>query len=396
MKDFVVSTQDGYDQAMEAIAREPKSPFYDIERDRGREIIEEVDYLVYHYVCNDLDKKAMYDRLSHIDFDESQADKIMSYFQEHFPGDLFDIERGLNRLRVIPQGYDAGHFFDVPKLIIKDAPEKIIVRSDVGVYGKSYVEAFDHAFITAKNNAYIIAHDEVSVAAYHKTRVDAYDHAHVRAFNNALVTASGESRVEAYHESIVRAIEKAEVTAYHSAYIRSTDKAFVSAYDKVVVGTDGNSSVNAFDKSHIIASGASHVTAHDQSLIHASDKSKIEACNESLVLSQKNAFVAGIDNSLILSRENAKLTTSGNCFYINEKDNNAENLRKNILTVMRHPRFANDPILAVGILLQAIPDENREGIRKKLISMGCTNDAKTKNILARWIKSHEEDISYER
>jgi hypothetical protein len=396
MKDIFVSTQDEYDQAMEAKSKELKSPFYDIERDRGREIIEEVDYLIFHYVCNDLDKKAMYDGLSHIDFDESQADKIMSYFQEHLPGDLFDIERGLNRLRVMPQGYEAGQFIDVPKLVIKDASEKIIVRSDVQVYGKSYVEAFDHAFITAKNNAYIIAHDGVSVAAYHKTRVDAYDHAQVRSFNNALVTASGESRVEAYHESIVRAIEKTEVTAYHSAYIRSTDKAFVSAYDKVVVGADGNSSVNAFDKSHIIASGASHVTAHDQSLIHASDKSKIEARNESLVLSRRNAIVTGIDNSLILSRDNAKLISSGNCFHINEKDNNAENLRKNILTVMRHPRFANDPIMAVGILLQAIPDENREGIHKKLISMGCANAAKTKNILNRWIKNQEENISHER
>jgi hypothetical protein len=396
MTEYIVSTQDEYDRALENIASLQKRPFYDIECNKGMEIVEEVDSLVHHYVYHVRDKSVVYDGLSRFHFDQSQADKIIRYFQEHLPGDLFDIERGLNRLNIIPPGYDTGQSFEVPKIIIKDAPEKIVVRADAEVCGKSYVEAFDHASIAAKNNAYIIAHDSVSVAAYHNTRVDAFDQSQVRAFNDALVMASGESRVEAYHRSIVRATEKAEVLAYHGAYIYSKDEVRVSAYDKAIVDTCGNSTVDAFNKSQVIALGTSFVVAHDQSLIHASDKSKIEARNQSCVLSRKNALVIGADSSLILSRDNAQSMTGGNSSSIDGKCNNAENLRENILTVMRHPRFSSDPILAIGILMQAIPDKNREGIRKKLLSMGCTDAAKTKNILNRWIKRCEEDISYER
>jgi hypothetical protein len=396
MKEYIVSTQDEYDRTIKNIDSLQKGPFYDIERGKGTEIVGEIDSLVHHYVYHVRDKKEVYDGLSFLHFDQSQADEIIRYFQEHLPGDMFDIECGLNRLHIIPHDYDEDQTAGDSKVIIKDSKEKIVVRSNVEAWGNSFVEAFGNAFVIAKNDAYIIAHDAVSAEAYHKSRVDAYDHSQVRAFNNALVTASGESRVQAYHGSIVRATEKVEVSAYHGAYIRSMDEVSVAAYDKSIVDTCGNSTVNAFNKSHIIALGMSLVTAHDQSLIHASDKSKIEARNQSFVLSRKNAFVTGIDSSLILSRDNAQSITGGNCSSISENDNNAENLRNNILTVMRHPRFSKDPILAVKALIQALPEKNRESINKKLLSLGCYDEARTKVILSRWVKNHEEDISYER
>jgi predicted alpha/beta hydrolase family esterase len=396
MKDYVVSTQDEYDRAIGHITLLQKRPFYDIERNKGMEIVEEVDSLVHHYVYHVRDKSVVYDGLSRFHFDQSQTDKIIRYFQEHLPGDIFDIERGLNRLRVIPPGYDSSQDDDKPNVIIKDSQEKIVVRSDVEVCGKSCVEAFDHAFITAKNNAYIIAHDLASVTAYHKSRVDAYDHARVRSFNNALVTASGESQVEAYHKSCVMAGEDAQVSAYHDAYVKSTDEARVAAFDKAVVDAWGNSMVAAFNTSHIISRDTSRVTAHDQSLINAADRSIIKARNQSCVFARKNAFVAGSDDSLIFTRDNARSETSGNSASIDGKDNNAANLRENVLTVMRHHRSAKDPILAMRLLVQAVPEENRAAINKKLLGMGCTDVTKSKIILNRLVKTREEDISYER
>jgi hypothetical protein len=396
MKDYVVSTQNEYDRAMEQIALARKRPFYDIEYGRGTEIVEEVDYLVHHYVYRAGDKKLIYDGLSHLDFDKPQADKIMEYFQEHLPRDLFDIERGLNRLRVMPQGYDTGESPEVPKLIIKDSREKIAVRSGVEVCGNSFVEAFDRVSITARNKAHIIAHDSVSVEAYHKARVDAYDHSRIRAFNNARVTASGESQVEAYHKSFVMATEKSKVTAYHDVYIKGTNDSGITVFDKAVVDVWDNCLVSAFNKSHIFAWGSSAVSACDRSLVHAADKSKIEARNQSCVIARENASVSGSDDSFILTCDNAGTRTRDNSHFIDKEHNNAANLRSNLLTILRHSRFAGDPILAMNILMQAIPQENREGIREKLLSMGCTDADKTKTFLKRWVKTPDKDVSYER
>jgi hypothetical protein len=351
---------------------------------------------MHHYLHDNGDTKMVYDGLSRLDFDQPQMDAIMRYFKEHLPRDLFDIERGLNRLRSIPSGYDGGEPDEAVKLIIKDSREKIAVRSDAEAHGNSCVEAFEKAVITAKHNAYVIAHDGVSVDAYHKTRVDAYDRSQIRAYNNAQVMASGKSRVKAYHGSFVLTTEKSEVSAYHGAYIRSMDEAKVAAYDKSIVYTRGNSAVNAFNNSHIIALDMSRVTAHDQSFIHASDKSKIEARNQSCVLARENAVIAGSDDSLILACGNARSTTSSKSFSVDEKQNTVENLRNNMLAVMRRPRFAKDPILAMQMLMQALPEKNRTAINKKLLSLGCTDAARTKNILSSWVKNPGEDISYER
>jgi hypothetical protein len=396
MKEYIVSTQDEYDRTIKNIDSLQKGPFYDIERGKGTEIVGEINSLVHHYVYHVRDKKEVYDSLSILHFDQSQADEIIRYFQEHLPGDMFDIERGLNRLHIIPHDYDEDQTVGDSKVIIKDSKEKIIVRSNVEARGNSFVEAFGNAFVIAKNDAYIIAHDTVSADAYHKSRVDAYDQSQVRAFNNALVTASRESRIEAYHKSCVMAGEKSKVSAHHDAYVKSMDDAHITTFDKAVVDAWGNSTVAAFNTSHIISRDTSRVSANDHSLIHASDNSIIEARNQSCVFARKNAFVTGSGDSLIFTGDNARPETSGNSFALEGKDNNAANLRKNLLTVMRHPRSAKNPILAMRLLVQAVPEENREEINKKLLAMGCTDEAKTKSILNRWIKHREEDISYER
>jgi hypothetical protein len=396
MKEYSVSTQHEYDRALEIISLLQKRPLYDIECSKGTELVEEVNALMYHYIYEDKDKDRVYDGLSFFNFDQSQADDIMRHFQEHPPRDMFDIERGLNLLHIIPHDYEEDQPADNPKIVIKDSKEKIIVRSNVEVYGRSFVEAFDSARIIAKHNAYVIAHDSVSVEAYHRSRIDAYDHSQIRAFNKALVTASGTSRVEAFHTSCVTAGETAEVSARHNAYTISTDNANVTAYDKAIVDARGSSIVTSYNTSHIIAWDTSAVSAHDQSFIHASDKANIEAHNQSYVLARKNARVTGSDDSLILTRNNARSETSGNSSSIAEQENNAENLRKNMLTVMHHPRFAKDPIFAMQVLMQAVPEEQRAAIHQKLRSMGCTDKARTKAVLNRWMKTHGEEISYER
>jgi hypothetical protein len=396
MKEYIISTQDEYDRAVKHGAKLTGRSFYDIEFDKGTEIVGEINSLMCHYLYDDRDKDRVYAGLSFIDFDRSQADRIIRYFQEHLPGDMFDIERGLNRLCVIPHGYDTDQYVGNPKLVIKDARGKIVVRSDVEIRGNSFVEAFDHAFIVAKNNAHIITHDAASADAYHTSRIDAYDHSRIRSFDNALVTASGESRVQACHKSCVKAGGKAAVSACHDAYVNAMQDSNITAYDKAIVDAWGASKVAAFNESLIIARDTSVISAYGRSFIHALDRSKTEARDQSCVSARENAMVAGSGDSLILTRDNARSETCGNSSSIDGKDNTAENLRKNILTVMRHPRFANDPLLAMRILILAGPEENRTAINKKLLSMGCNDAAKTKTVLSRWVKIPGENISYER
>jgi hypothetical protein len=86
MNEHIISTQGEYDRAIRHIALPRKRPFYDIECNKGTEIIEEVDSLVHHYLYHVRDKRTVYDGLSRFHFDRSQADEIIRYFQEHLPG----------------------------------------------------------------------------------------------------------------------------------------------------------------------------------------------------------------------------------------------------------------------------------------------------------------------
>lgn len=396
MKDYIVSTQEEYDRTVKNIASLKKRPFYDIGRNKGTEIAGEISSLMYPYLFEGGDKDRVYGGLSFFNFDKLQADEIIRYFQEHPPRDMPGIERGLTILHIIPRDYDENQPDEDSKIVIKDSKEKIIVRSNVEVYGKSFVEAFGDAFITAKDDAYIIARDTVSAEAYHTARVDAYDQSRIRAFDNALVTASGESRVMAYHKSCVMAGGKAKVMAYHDAYINSLHDTDITAFDKSTVVARGNSRVTAYNNSHITACGASEVSAYNLSFVHASDMSKTEARNRSCVFARENALVTGSDDSLVFIRDNARSKTFGNSSSIEGKDNNAENLRKNILAVMRHSRFSGDPVTAVRMLMLAVPEENRAEINRKLLAMGCTGPARTKNILGCWVKARGEDVSRER
>jgi hypothetical protein len=396
MNDIVVATQAEYDNAAARIARYQNRPQFDIEAGRGMEIVEEVNYLMYNYLYNNENLDKTIADLSYFYFTPEEAHKIADYFRKHLPGDMFDIERGLNKLAVKPRDAGETETEEIPKIVIRNNTEKVAVKTDVEVSGYSYIEAFGEAHIIARNKAYVIARENVSVDAYDKTKVDAFDNSCVKAYHNALVLASDESMVWAWHKACVDANDKSKAVAFHTAYVKSMDDAQVVAHNKTTLDAHGKSIVQVYDQSRVNAWDASTVSAHDVTEIHALDSSRIAAYNYSSVLARDKACITARDNSLILNRGEAVAVIHDNAHCINGYDNNVQNLQKNLYLVMKHPRFANDPLLAARFLMQGAPYENKTAINRKYLAMGCNSEEETKRRLTRWLKTYDKDISYER
>ena len=110
MKPIAVSTQDQYDEAQKKYQAALDKSYFDIDQDKGLEIVEEVDYLIYHFLYNGMSKEDAEKSLSRFYFNESQAEEITGYFLTHQPGDLYEIERGLNILNLSPDREMNKHF----------------------------------------------------------------------------------------------------------------------------------------------------------------------------------------------------------------------------------------------------------------------------------------------
>jgi hypothetical protein len=394
MNEMIVATQAEYDEAAARIARHQNRPYFDIEAGRGTGIVEEVNYLMYNYLYRNGNRDKTIGDLSRFYFTPEQALKITDYFREHLPGDMFDIERGLNRLAVRPDSDEQTETGEIPKIIIRNNTENISVNTDVEVSGYSYIEAFGNARITARNNAYVIARENTWVDACDKTRVDAFDRSGVKAFHNANVFASGESTVLARHKTSVVSKDKATVYAYHEAYVHSTDNVSITAHNRTTVDANGKSTVQAYDRSLIKARDTSRVFAHDAAEIYAMDRSRITANNYSCVVARNKAVITALGNALILTRDNVRTAVRENACHISGNDNNARNLQENLYLVMKNPRFAGDPVLAARMLMRGVPYENKIAINRKYFAMGCNSGEETKRILARWMKTYDRDISY--
>jgi hypothetical protein len=224
--------------------------------------------------------------------------------------------------------------------------------------------------------------------------VDAFDKSSIKAYHNALVLASGESMVWAWHRARVDANDKVKAVAYHAAYVNSMDDAQVIARNRTTLDAHGKSTVQVYDQSRVNAWDASTVSAYDAAEIHALDSSRIAAYNYASVLARDKARISARDNSLILTRGEAAAVIHDKARCISECDNNAENLQKNLYLVMKHPRFARDPVFAARFLMQGVADENKTAINRKYLAMGCNSEEETKRRLARWMKTYDRDISH--
>jgi hypothetical protein len=68
------------------------------------------------------------------------------------------------------------------------------------------------------------------------------------------------------------------------------------------------------------------------------------------------------------------------------KENTPENFRENLIEMGRRPRYRNDVMAAAQRLIRTAEPSDRERLKEKLLSLGCTSPDSTRNILAAWIQ----------
>jgi hypothetical protein len=232
MEPIVVSTQNQYDEAQKRYQKILDTNYCDIDEGKGLGIVEEVDYLIYHFLCNGMSKDDTEKNLPRFYFNESQAQDITGYFLTHQPGDLYEIERGLNILNLHPDGELNRH---ISPIQIKNNGEKIKVYYPVEVFGNSEIEAFGHVRVIAHDTANITAHDRAVVEAFDNARVTALEQSHITARNTCSAVLYNRSTATAYNHASVFVNDHAKAAVFGHANAHVYDYARADAYNHALI-----------------------------------------------------------------------------------------------------------------------------------------------------------------
>jgi hypothetical protein len=386
MEPIAVSTQKQYDEAQKKYQAALDTSYFDIDKGKGLEIVEEVDYLIYHFLCNGVSKEDTEKNLSRFYFDESQAEEITGYFLTHQPGDLYEIERGLNILNLSP---DSDMNRRISPIQIRDSVEKIRVYYPVEVFGNSEVEAYGHARVIAHDTAKITAHDQAIVEALDTVQVKAFESSHITArnasaamlfnrstamaYNHASINAGDYTKTAVFDAADAKIWDYARAEAYNKSLVTARNKAIIAAFHNATVNTHDYTSVTAKDVSYIFAKGSAIINAEGNAVVVAGDNVKVNAKHRSLVFAGPDAVCEHTDKTRIIgSAQNKPLF-----------------LKSNILRILDHPYINREPVIAVNLLLSSASPDDKEGFSRKLKEMGCTDPESTNRVLNILVKDFE-------
>jgi hypothetical protein len=401
MKPLVAATQDQYDEAQKRYQAALDTSYFDIDAGKGLEIVEEVDYLIYHFLCNGVSKEDTEKSLSRFYFDESQAEEITGYFLTHQPGDLYEIERGLNILNLSPDKEMNKH---ISPIQIRDAVEKIKVYYPVEVFGNSEVEAFGHARVIAHNTANITAYDRAIVEALDAAQVTAFDQSHVTARNASKATLFNRSTATAYNHAFISAGDHAKAAAFDEANVRVSHYGIADAYNHALVTAGNMAKITAFHNATVNAHDYTRVTAKDVSYTFAKGSAVINAEDNAVVVAGDTVKVNAKHHTLVFTRDDAVCEYSDKAQVINREQNKPLFLKRNVLRILDHPYIDREPVIAVNLLLSSANPDDKEAFSRKLKEMGCIDPSSTNRVLdalakefdRKFHKKRERDKSWER
>jgi hypothetical protein len=131
MEPIIVSNQAEYSEACKAYRNILDNSRFDIDAGKGLNIVKEADRLITDYLYKNVSKDDTEKELSRLYFNKYQAKDITGFFVDHRPGDLYDIEQGLNFLHLQNSG---GLNRYISLIHIKNSTERISVQGDVEVF----------------------------------------------------------------------------------------------------------------------------------------------------------------------------------------------------------------------------------------------------------------------
>jgi hypothetical protein len=388
MEPIVVSTQAEYDEAQKLCRSSLEKSYFDIDKDIGMDIVGEVDYLVYNYLYQDMTKDETEKSLSTFYFNQEQASEITDYFLTHRPGDLYDIERGLNLLDLRPDG-ETGH---ETHIIIKDSTERIKVHYPVEVFGKSEVEVFGRSKVVAHDNAQITACDRSIVKAYNRAQVTALNQAYITARDNCAVYLFNQSTATIYNKATVTAIDKSKTALFNLADASLFNYAVANAYDESIVTGKDSTKIMAFNKAKVYAYDQAHVTAKDLSHTLAGGQASVVAEDDAVVIAINEAKVTAKHRALVFARDNAECGSADKALVVTAAQNKPLFLKSNILHILDRPYINWEPAVAVSLLISAADPKNKLAFEHRLKAMGCVDRESTNRVIASLVREFNRKL----
>jgi hypothetical protein len=378
MKPIAVSTQAQYDEAKKLYQKTFDKSRFDIDRGKGMEVVEEVDYLIHNFLYEEVSKKDTENDLSRFYFTESQAQEIAGYFLIRRPRDLYDIERGLNALGLRADGEMNT---PAPLIHIKDGREKISVSYPVEVFGKSEAEAFGHAKVIAHDTARITAHDQVIVEALDSARIKAFDQSHSTVRDSSKIILYNNATAMACNYSSVTARHRAQVLLFDHSGGEISDNALAHVYNEALVTAENTSKIMAFHDASIVAYNNAFVTAKDKSQVTAFNSVAVHAEDNTVITARDTVNVSAKHQVIVFTGENTVCEYKDRVRLINSSQNKPRFLKSNVLTLLDHPFIEGEPVAAVNLLIAASDPNDREGFSRQLKEMGCVDPESTNKVL---------------
>jgi hypothetical protein len=228
MELIVVSNQAEYSEARKAYRDILDNSHFDIDGGKGLNIVKKVDRLITDYLYKDVSKDTTEKNLCRLCFNEHQAKDITGFFVDHRPGDLYDIENGLNFLSLKNSKELNSH---ISLIHIKNSVERISVQDPVEVFGKSEVSAFRDASVAAHDQANIRAFNQSVIFALDNSNIIASDHSHVITRDMPYITARDSVIVNANDQAVIIARDQSKITADDNALVFLQNDAVCKATD---------------------------------------------------------------------------------------------------------------------------------------------------------------------
>jgi hypothetical protein len=389
MEPIAVSNQTEYDEALELCQNTIKKSVFDIDVGVGMEIVEEVDYLVHKYLYDDATKEETENSLSDHYFTQNQADEIIGYFSAYRPGDLYEIERGLNALNLSADGDVNNH---AALIHIKNCHGIIRVYHPVEVFGQSEIEAFWRSKIVAHDDALITAHDRSIVEALNTVQVTAFDHSHITARNSSLVVLHNQSTATAYNHASITARDRSKITLFDETDAEVFDLSVAEARDDSVVTGREMAKIRAHNKATVYAYGQAQVAAKDLSYTVAGNQAAVIAEDNAVVVAGDRTKVVAKHRALIFLKDQAECGCSDKALIINSDQNKPLFLKSNILHILDHPFIDRIPSFAFNLLISASNPDDKTAFDYKLKAMGCVDPQSTDRVLNSLVREFEQRL----
>jgi hypothetical protein len=390
MNPIIVTNQAEYDAAQKTYQDAFNKSYFDIDRGKGMEIVEEVDYLMYNYIYKGESREKTEESLAHFYFTKPQAQEVAGYFITHRPGDMYDIERGLNSLNVYT---DKEINTNASLIYIKNSSEPIQVRFPVEVFGNSVVEALGYCKVIAHDNAVITARNHTIVEGHDTVQVEAFGNSHITARNNCSVILHDTATVAGYNYVKINAKDYSSATVFNQVHAEIQDNVLLNAHDHALIQGKNNSGITAYDDVTVNAYDNSRVIARNMSYIVAQDSAKINAYDHSAVVAYNAVTVSAANQALVFTRDDAVCETKDKARVITDSQNKPDFLKDNVLQLLDHPFINKKPVIAVNLLLASSNPKYRDDFSTKLKEMGCIDPASTDKVLNAFVKEHNRELA---